>query len=1047
MHQGADSMTDEMPPRPVPLPVNFENIPEDLRLLNQWVLWRYVRKEDKYKWDKPPLQPNGEHSGATAKLTWSSFQAVREAYERGLNLPVDDPLHFDGIGFVPTKNKKGEIQIVFGDLDKCRDPETGEISVDAREDLDLINSYCEPSPSGTGLRFIAKGNPPFPIGKNGRKKGNFELYQSDHYLTITGHGLQGYPATIEKRPDELNEFYRKRFGEPEKENKDGSSQVNTDDRIIALAAQAHNSPKFLKLMEGEWKSIKKENGEPLYPSQSEADLALCELLAFYIQDPEQIDRIFRRSKLFREKWERQDYRETTIKLAIERTKEHYNGNGSSDSKPALRSVSLDDPIGAVGLDSDGTIKTVVCYTDSQKVLKWLSDCAVYIDTETVANNETEFMFQGVGAKDHRPISFTLPASSLADPRKFKAALINAFGACNRVGHLDFETVQRLTRNTRLMRRIEVPTWSASTPLLPGVGLADNVEYKLSALTPADVYDGDIEAAKECLRKLLRLHRYAPILVAAILGAPAFARWHNNDRFGLALWGLTGSLKTSVAQAALSVYGTGYMDDEAILKHGRAGATQVATLEVFANAGILPQLLDNVKSVDEKDNLQYISTIQAIIEGREKQRGKKDGGLRDSRTFACTPIITGEIRPEEASTSARVLNLTWTRPEDLNALSYIQENVSIMPVIGYHWLRFLANTELNLIEGFSEARGRKMAEFSQKRYTNPGRLATIYTLLRSVWGILCESPFGDVFHEFKDSFVSSLNQATEEQGSMVTDETEAERFLAGLKELLASNPSLVQSKDGKTLLGRVIGKETDEGLFLLPSETLSELAKIGIFTQKPTVDSLTKALHAAGKLVVKDSEHLKPQLRMNGVKARGWLLSPETCPIPSPVTGDAKNDSGKPNVSDVPGVSAENEREKFSDENLDEKELHKSTGDTGDTGDSIDNNNVTDSDLIDSKSVSGSVSGDQKNGDMILECGIGPHPRRDALAPGKKLDPKALETVRIIKPDGYRTQLPLPDNHNKFVDHLFECGEVVEVPHWRAVELIKRGIAEPLEAAA
>ena len=60
---------------------------------------------------------------------------------------------------------------------------------------------------------------------------------------------------------------------------------------------------------------------------------------------------------------------------------------------------------------------------------------------------------------------------------------------------------------------------------------------------------------------------------------------------------------------------------------------------------------------------------------------------------------------------------------------------------------------------------------------------------------------------------------------------------------------------------------------------------------------------------------------------------------------------------------------------------------------------------------------------------------------KKPSPSDMEKVRILKQGGYKTQISLPDNPNKFVDHHFNCGEVVEVQHWRAENLIKRGIAE------
>jgi len=136
--------------------------------------------------------------------------------------------------------------------------------------------------------------------------------------------------------------------------------------------------------------------------------------------------------------------------------------------PGLRAVSIDDLPGSVGLDSDGCIKVVECDKDGSKKLTWLSDCALCIHTETSYNDSTEFVFKGVGAKDHRQVSFTLPATALADPRRFKGALINAFGAKNRVGRLDFETVQRLTQDTRKLRRVEVPAWDGNIPYCQAV---------------------------------------------------------------------------------------------------------------------------------------------------------------------------------------------------------------------------------------------------------------------------------------------------------------------------------------------------------------------------------------------------------------------------------------------------------------------------------------------------------------------------------------------------------------------------------------------------
>lgn len=1015
----------ECPPRPVPLPVIFENIPDELRCLAQWVLWRYEWRSDKLKWDKPPYQFFGKFASATNSQTWTTFEVAQEAYENGLKLPVNDPLHFDGVGFVPRFDENAEFQIVLGDLDKCRDRDTGAISPEALRDLRSINSYCESSPSRTGLRFVARGAPPFPPGKMGRKKGRIELYQGGHYLTITGQRMPEYPATIETRPEELNAFYQKHFSESEPEQPNEEAQKDndlklTDERVMALAAQAHNSPKFLSLMSGSIEG---------YSSQSEADLALCQLIAFYTQDPAQIDRIFRRSGLFRDKWEREDYRQNTIGLALERTEEHYCGRGACGSgEPSLRMLTPEHSAGSVGVDpGTGCVARVTEITKPDgtvlKGIAWVSDCALHIHTETRAKDATEFIFCGTGARDKRPVKFTLSTDAASEPKRFRAALLGAFGARNLLGKIDLETVQKISVNPRNMRRVEVPVWAGRIPLVPGVDLASGVEYRLGAYTPAEVRAGDIGTAKERLRTLMRSHEYSPILVAVVLGAPAFARWHPNDRFGLGLWGESGSFKTTIAQLALAMFGEGYADDAALLKHGNAGTTIVGATTIFAFAGMLAQILDDVKTTNPKDSQSYVSLIHAVIEGKDKARGNKDGTLRDSKEFLCTPIITGEIRPEEASTTARVLNLVWSKAAcNKDALTDVETHVSDLSIIGYHWLRFLAGSELNLVDGFNEARSKKFQEFSSKRYVNPGRLATIYTLVRSAWGLLRASPLGDVFDEFSSPFVESLDRAIEVQGQAVTGETELEKFMSGLREILASRPGIVQSLQGVTVLGSVIGKWTENGLFLLPTETLNELNKIRAFTQQPTVSSMTAALNAAGYLVA-DGRHLKKRVSLNGSQVRGWLIGP-TSGIARPPCGLPETSDGEAHKTTKTTKTTPDEQENFSenfkknhDRSVDEKDAHNSSGLSGLSGlvEERDREIDIDFDGTNDKTThktTASVSG-LPSGRGEEQPGIGPHPRKDEPTPAPDIKLAAISEYGMsgwVDPAklAHALKLPLPE---------------------------------------
>jgi hypothetical protein len=129
----------------------------------------------------------------------------------------------------------------------------------------------------------------------------------------------------------------------------------------------------------------------------------------------------------------------------------------------MSTVTPDDPDGTVGLcPVTGAVMRVAEIVrengNTKKILNWVSDCAIHIHTETKGQDNTEFIFLGSGAIDKRAVKFTMPASSLAEPRKFKATLINAFGAKNRIDSLNFEMVQQMSLNPKLMQRVEVPIW-------------------------------------------------------------------------------------------------------------------------------------------------------------------------------------------------------------------------------------------------------------------------------------------------------------------------------------------------------------------------------------------------------------------------------------------------------------------------------------------------------------------------------------------------------------------------------------------------------------
>ncbi|MFQ5770030.1 MAG: helix-turn-helix domain-containing protein, partial [bacterium] len=294
--------------------VNYDNIPSELKERNHWVCWGIEKRDSKDT--KIPYSPHGGKAKSDDPSTWGTFEQAQAYLEQHPNL--------SGLGFVFADDDP----FCGVDLDKCRNPETGEINADAQKIIDDFASYTEISPSGKGAHIIIKGK------KKGNKarKGKIEMYDSGRYFTVTGNVLDRH-TEIEARQEKLDFLYASLFAKEDKRsasdgrffNSDNHKQPQTvsldDQTIIENAKSAKDGAKFSALWDGDISG---------YDSPSEADLALCCLLAFWTGgDRDRIDKLFRQSGLYRKKWDREDYREMTINQALEIITEFYVPNGKA----------------------------------------------------------------------------------------------------------------------------------------------------------------------------------------------------------------------------------------------------------------------------------------------------------------------------------------------------------------------------------------------------------------------------------------------------------------------------------------------------------------------------------------------------------------------------------------------------------------------------------------------------------------------------------------------------------------------------------------------
>lgn len=192
--------------------------------------------------------------------------------------------------------------------------------------LSRFSSYAEVSPSGKGIHIIGQCDiTKLPVHFDDRRKRlvldseyyqkcsdiGLELYIGDitnRYGTFTGNTINSLPIAdcTQAVLTTLDKEMRKKPKAKYSAKRDGDSAVFD---IVCDLRKQKNGDKFIRLYD------KGDFSE--YGSQSEADAALCALIAFRTgADPDAIDEVFRSSALYRSKWERDDYRENTINAGI-----------------------------------------------------------------------------------------------------------------------------------------------------------------------------------------------------------------------------------------------------------------------------------------------------------------------------------------------------------------------------------------------------------------------------------------------------------------------------------------------------------------------------------------------------------------------------------------------------------------------------------------------------------------------------------------------------------------------------------------------------------
>jgi P4 family phage/plasmid primase-like protien len=138
------------------------------------------------------------------------------------------------------------------------------------------------------------------------------MYSKGRFFVMTGKHIAGTPRTVEPRHQAVAGMFREIFAPKEKPpvNKPAPAPALTltDHDLISKASNAKNGAQFSALWRGDFAAAG-------YGSQSEADAAFLSMLYFWTGgDKDRSFSLFSQSGLNRDKWQREDYRESTWQL-------------------------------------------------------------------------------------------------------------------------------------------------------------------------------------------------------------------------------------------------------------------------------------------------------------------------------------------------------------------------------------------------------------------------------------------------------------------------------------------------------------------------------------------------------------------------------------------------------------------------------------------------------------------------------------------------------------------------------------------------------------
>lgn len=294
----------------------------ELKSIHRWAVGNKEWDNRSKSWKKPPRDP-----GTGRKLSTDKPEEWACSYEEAIKVQEKEGYHF--VGFLLTHQDPHHVT----DIDGIKGNHSTLNNI-----LEEQGTYAETSLSGNGVHVIGKGKKPKGQYKkfmiDGLKVESYDGGYDDRgnpkprFIVFTGRPLKGYDRPIKDIQSWVDENVPMKSRKKKAPNFEPRRVDAPEEEIVRVLEGSKRGKRFKELFHKGDSSLWESEDSP-YPTQSEADMALVGMFAWATGcDKQRMDRLFRGSALYREKWDEvwgeKTYGEWTIGTAVDNCTSTYD---------------------------------------------------------------------------------------------------------------------------------------------------------------------------------------------------------------------------------------------------------------------------------------------------------------------------------------------------------------------------------------------------------------------------------------------------------------------------------------------------------------------------------------------------------------------------------------------------------------------------------------------------------------------------------------------------------------------------------------------------